>query len=1785
MSDPLPIDSTLLARLEKSPTRKVGAGTQSFLDSLFQRRVGPLKVHDNPLAAKAAHGQKAQAFAARGHIYLGKNAPAKGSQKEKELLAHELTHVDQFQKGKLKGFAGKTLGKDDPLEQEAERMERKARLVSSGPAPTGLKIGKLEITVDGAPADRRQQAFAQAALRGAREELSRYIGETEKNISTLKIKVPGRQGVTLQQATRAIVQQVARVVGRPPQRRPQGMVIARKEEGDGQALGTAEARRRAKAMWDAMYCWGTDERKLQELLDGPKNEVRSVVDLYNREFHKPGWISKKGGLYEDILAETSGGHLTALLGLLAKAGYTTPYKYRPSLSDGSGGYPRIGCKPDLAMLAPGTDVTFFIEWGPQGAILPMDLQYEWICYNDRSTRTKHGGAPVFWGPKSRSWRARWSFPGTHRVVCKYTVGSTTYLLERKQAVAPVSSLATPAQRIEAALALQSHSAITRLSDADYRAASVEQKAAMMLLLMKGYTDGGAEKALVRIVKAVKNPAEFAELRKKVMFHELYGELGFALTKQIWQGSPHVRSGAETLARKLFSSAESKLLAAHIGVAELQQHYNKEDKSDYEDVQRKLGKIKELQTIPMVFVPFALLQEMPLVLYGGPTPDGGWLIVDPIFKRRTYTGNSREAALKHYLGSAALPEGVLLYPGSGGGIQTRFYQSSNWKIADWLMTAVAAIGIVAAVVAALTPEPVVSKGLATWLGSASLAYFASRGVYKVAEKTSHGQSFTDREVLMDAIDAVASIFAIGSIASKAARARLIFGALGLTADAAQLGLMTEQLIKIANDPKLNDSERQKAMAQHLAVMMLSGALIFISNKDFADELKQTWKNRKVTVCHVDEAALAREVTKVRAHVDQLKLAQSLEIDNPTKLAAFLTANKDNGEAMLALYQRIGSWDKLRKLMKSLPADVLKSLDGGKAVAVARTDLVKGLYQETFDMMAKKHGVKLGNPKNEGDFLVGTGPSHADFKGVNSDLDVSLKLDADSARGMERWQQDELLLEAKKDLEARLRQHTPDSGVTLDTNVYLSPERIAVRGGASDTIKAAGLQNEDVMGLFAIRTGLGSNDALWDKMKADILKNAEKVGRKADMQKVLATVDSKWDDFQRLLKEHGEMGRMRIYEQKLEDFIKKHGKKLSEQTPEGDVLRNEYNRLKNDYSAAMRETYFTAGATGHIVLGKKELTPAEALQARQDHARYMFEYLNGEKSLEYKLQKVLKYEQRELVARSLGGGPAPDDAMLGVMKRMKGAVDEKAAFEIWTRYSYWKSKGVSGDALLSKIDNAPVPAADKDFAQTFAKKQAEAHLEATRKKLYEVATTVLGNGDPLKAVKSLDYNDPKALASFLSAHGANDKAMLALYFKVGDWNKMKKLMHTLPPDVLKALDGGKKVAEARTRLVKGLYQETFDMMAKKHGVKLGSPADEGAFLVGTGPSHPDFKGVNSDLDVSLKLDAQSAAGKDRWQQDELLLDAKKDLEARLRAHTPDSGVSLDTNVYLSPERIAVRDAADSSVKNANLNNEDVMGLFAIRTGLGDNSALWEKMKADILKNAKQVGRERNMQKLLKRVDDKWTEFQRLLKEKGEMGRMRVYEQRLEDFIKQHGKKLSEQTPQGDQLRNQYNKLKNDYSAAMRETYYTGGACGHIVLGKKELTAAEALNARQDHARYMYEYLNGSKSTEYKLQKVLKYEQRELIAESLGGGATPDVAMIGVMKKMKGAVDEMAAFEFWTRYTYWKSKGILGDDLVKKLDEAVPTGDAQLAKTMAQSSARLHLEKTRKKLYSIATTVLER
>ena len=113
--------------LQKSRGAPLPTSIRSRFSAAMSHDFSGVKIHTDAAAAQAADKISAHAFTVERDIYMGQNSPMPGTSAGDELLAHELTHVMQYDEGRLptgsnsEGLEVSSPG--DAVEQEAYAVE------------------------------------------------------------------------------------------------------------------------------------------------------------------------------------------------------------------------------------------------------------------------------------------------------------------------------------------------------------------------------------------------------------------------------------------------------------------------------------------------------------------------------------------------------------------------------------------------------------------------------------------------------------------------------------------------------------------------------------------------------------------------------------------------------------------------------------------------------------------------------------------------------------------------------------------------------------------------------------------------------------------------------------------------------------------------------------------------------------------------------------------------------------------------------------------------------------------------------------------------------------------------------------------------------------------------------------------------------------------------------------------------------------------------------------------------------------------------------------------------------------------------------------------------------------------------------------------------------------------------------------------------------------------------------------------------------------------------------
>ena len=107
--------------------RPLDSTTRAVMEAHFKHDFSGVRVHADPAAANQAQAIGARAYAAGPDIVFGPNQYRPQLPDGQALIAHELTHIVQQEKGRAAGIQRRPPGMnvDDPLEREANASERR----------------------------------------------------------------------------------------------------------------------------------------------------------------------------------------------------------------------------------------------------------------------------------------------------------------------------------------------------------------------------------------------------------------------------------------------------------------------------------------------------------------------------------------------------------------------------------------------------------------------------------------------------------------------------------------------------------------------------------------------------------------------------------------------------------------------------------------------------------------------------------------------------------------------------------------------------------------------------------------------------------------------------------------------------------------------------------------------------------------------------------------------------------------------------------------------------------------------------------------------------------------------------------------------------------------------------------------------------------------------------------------------------------------------------------------------------------------------------------------------------------------------------------------------------------------------------------------------------------------------------------------------------------------------------------------------------------------------------
>ena len=126
------------------------ADVRAEMEAILHHDLSGVRVHTGPVAEQEARAVAAHAFAIGDDIWFGTGGWAPGTEHGDRLLVHELTHVVQFQEGRLHAHPdGRTLSlPSDPSEREAYANEdRLAPKLAAARGAAGIFLGPVSLDV------------------------------------------------------------------------------------------------------------------------------------------------------------------------------------------------------------------------------------------------------------------------------------------------------------------------------------------------------------------------------------------------------------------------------------------------------------------------------------------------------------------------------------------------------------------------------------------------------------------------------------------------------------------------------------------------------------------------------------------------------------------------------------------------------------------------------------------------------------------------------------------------------------------------------------------------------------------------------------------------------------------------------------------------------------------------------------------------------------------------------------------------------------------------------------------------------------------------------------------------------------------------------------------------------------------------------------------------------------------------------------------------------------------------------------------------------------------------------------------------------------------------------------------------------------------------------------------------------------------------------------------------------------------------------------------------------
>lgn len=201
--------------------------------------------------------------------------------------------------------------------------------------------------------------------------------------------------------------------------------------------GAAPARRRAiqrqedktleadaAALSQAFKGIGTDEDTVIRILGQDPARVRAIRALYDAAHD----THHRKGLVYDLQSEFTGfGESTQtwqlVTALLTRAGIPVPkgeeQDFISHREDGSHeGQVKIVASPRQPAVAPGTEVEYRLQQPASMYDSASRWTYQWHRVDDGAAAKAAGKASYEEGPAAYTWKFKWGYPGTHRVICR-----------------------------------------------------------------------------------------------------------------------------------------------------------------------------------------------------------------------------------------------------------------------------------------------------------------------------------------------------------------------------------------------------------------------------------------------------------------------------------------------------------------------------------------------------------------------------------------------------------------------------------------------------------------------------------------------------------------------------------------------------------------------------------------------------------------------------------------------------------------------------------------------------------------------------------------------------------------------------------------------------------------------------------------------------------------------------------------------------------------------------------------------------------------------------------------------------------------------------------------------------------------------------------------------------------------------------------------------------------------------------------------------------------------------